>query len=273
MPITYPAAMRTAADAADRLRALCGVDGFDACVVLGTGWADTTSAMGDLTTDIDTLELRGFHELVCPGHSSRVHHIRRGEADILAFLGRTHVYEGHGVDAVAHRVRVAKQAGCRSAIITNSAGSIDPALRIGQLGLIADQLNMTGLTPLQGAQFVDVSDLFSARARALARTLRDDLPDLTYVGLTGPQFETPAEIRMLRAAGGQIVGMSMVLETLAAHQEGLEIVAPTFVGNLGAGLDSAEVVATETLNVGEELKPDLTALLAGLADQVARGNL
>ena len=150
-------------------------------------------------------------------------------------LGRTHLYEGRGVDAVAHGVRTAAAAGCRTVVLTNAAGGLARGHGVGEPVLISDHLNLTGRSPLRGPRFVDLTDLYSPRLRALAREIDPTLAEGVYAGLPGPHFETPAEIRMLRMLGADLVGMSTVLEAIAARAEGVEVFGLSLVTNLAAG--------------------------------------
>jgi purine-nucleoside phosphorylase len=166
---------------------------------------------------------------------------------VLAFLGRTHLYEGRGVEAVVHGVRTAAAAGCRTVILTNASGGLRPGLSVGDPVLISDHLNLTSRTPLVGAQFVDLTDLYSARLRALVREIDPSIAEGVYAAMAGPQYETPAEIRMLATLGADLVGMSTALEAIAAHAEGSEVLGVSLVTNLAAGLgeplDHEEVLA------------------------------
>jgi purine-nucleoside phosphorylase len=149
---------------------------------------------------------------------------------------------------VVHGVRVAAAAGCQAVVLTNAAGGLRDGLRVGQPVLVSDHLNLTARSPLVGARFVDLTDLYSSRLRALARAVDPGLEDGVYAALPGPHYETPAEVRMLRAMGADLVGMSTALEAIAARAEGLEVLAVSLVTNLAAGitgepLDHAEVLA------------------------------
>jgi purine-nucleoside phosphorylase len=181
-------------------------------------------------------------------------------------LGRTHLYEGHGVDAVATGVRTAAAAGCRTVVLTNAAGGIREGMRVGEPVLISDHLNLTGRSSLHGPRFTDLTDLYSPRLRALAREIDPTLSEGVYAGLPGPHFETPAEIRMLRGLGADLVGMSTVLEAIAARAEGVEVFGLSLVTNLAAGmtgepLDHHEVLAAGAASAGRmgELLRDLIA--------------
>ena len=154
---------------------------------------------------------------------------------MLVLAGRTHLYEGHGVAQAVHAVRTACAAGVGTVVLTNAAGGIDPSYRVGQPVLVADHLNLTGLSPLVGPAFVDLTDAYDPDLRATARRLDPSLVEGVYAGLPGPHFETPAEIRMLATMGADLVGMSTVLETIAARAAGARVAAIALVSNPAAG--------------------------------------
>src|SRR5208282_1756857 len=193
-----------------------------------------------------------------------------------------HLYEGLPPAIVVHGVRTAVSAGARVVVLTNAAGGIRSGLTVGEPVLISDHLNLTGKSPLTGPapsvgqRFVDLTDLYSARLRALARAADPALAEGVYAALPGPHYETPAEIRMLRALGADLVGMSTALEAIAARHLGAEVLAISLVTNLAAGLappggtpqelDHAEVTAT-----GQAAAARMGALLAGIVPGVLPG--
>jgi purine-nucleoside phosphorylase len=167
---------------------------------------------------------------------------------VLLFLVRTHLYEGRGVEPVVHGVRTAAAAGVRTVVLTNAAGGLRPDHRVGQAVIVSDHLNLTARSPLVGAHFVDLTTLYSPRLRELARELDPTLTEGVYAALPGPHYETPAEIRMLRTMGADLVGMSTALEAIAARAAGCEVFGLSLGTNAAAGvtgeaLDGAEVVA------------------------------
>ena len=147
-------------------------------------------------------------------------------------------------------MRTAAAAGCRTVVLTNAAGGIREGMRVGEPVLISDHLNLTGRSPLHGPRFTDLTDLYSPRLRALAREIDPTLTEGVYAGLPGPHFETPAEIRMLRVLGADLVGMSTVLEAIAARAEGVEVFGLSLVTNLAAGLTGAPLDHQEVLAAG-----------------------
>ena len=246
-----------AAASAARLAELTRTDRHEVAVVLGSGWAPAADMLGAAVAEVPTAELGGFSESTVPGHAGAVRSVAlAGGQRVLVFLGRVHLYEGHSPDLVVHGVRVAVAAGCRMVVLTNAAGGIREGLRVGQPVLIRDHLNLTGRSPLAGPpppagyppRFTDLTDLYSARLRAVAQAADPGLADGVYAALPGPHYETPAEIAMLRTLGADLVGMSTALEAIAARHLGAEVLALSLVTNLAAGLsphglDHAEVVA------------------------------
>jgi purine-nucleoside phosphorylase len=243
--------------ASDELRRRTGVDRHDVAVVLGSGWGPAVAELGERDVDIPMSEVPGFSPPTVTGHAPVISSVAVGGHRALVLQGRSHLYEGHDPSGVVHGVRAAVLAGCRVVVLTNAAGSLRADHGAGQPVLVSDHLNLTGHSPLSGPpppaefapRFVDLGDLYAARLRAVARSVEPSLPEGVYAGLPGPHYETPAEIRMLRALGADLVGMSTVLEAIAARHLGAEVLGVSLVTNLAAGLsssglDHAEVVAT-----------------------------
>jgi purine-nucleoside phosphorylase len=180
----------------------------------------------------------------------------------MVLLGRTHLYEGRGVDAVVHGVRVAAAAGCRTVVLTNAAGGVRAGLSVGQPVLMSDHLNLTACSPLVGARFVDLVDLYSARLRALVQAVDPTLVEGVYAALPGPHYETPAEVRMLRGLGADLVGMSTALEAIAARAEGMEVLGVSLVTNLAAGMTGEKLDHAEVLEAGKASAARVGTLLA-----------
>jgi purine-nucleoside phosphorylase len=240
---------------ASALRKLADAPGFDVVVVLGSGWKAAADAVGEYEREIPLADLGGFPAPTVAGHTPAVRYLIKGDLRVLLFLGRVHLYEGHDPATVVHGVRTAIAAGCRAVVLTNASGGIRADYAAGQPVLISDHLNLTGHSPLAGPppprgypeRFTDLTDLYSARLRALTRETDPTLAEGVYAALPGPHYETPAEIRMLRALGADLVGMSTALEAIAARHLGAEVLAISLVTNPAAGL------ATEALNHGEVL--------------------
>jgi purine-nucleoside phosphorylase len=245
-PAADPFARAEASAAVMRNRA--SVDGFDVVVVLGSGWQEAADAIGAPELEVSLADLGGFIQPSVKGHTPSVRYIKKGQLRVLLYLGRVHLYEGHDPHTVVHGVRTAIAAGCRAVVLTNAAGGINGGYAVGQPVLISDHLNLTGRSPLCGplpprvpSRFTDLTDAYSGRLRALARELDPSLAEGVYAGLPGPHFETPAEIRMLRGAGADLVGMSTVMETIAARHLGAEVLGISMVSNPAAGLSDGPI--------------------------------
>jgi len=241
-----------------------GVDRHDVAVVLGSGWRPAADVIGAAEHEIAMADLPGFRPPTVEGHGGTIRSVRVGGRRVLVLLGRTHLYEGHGVEPVAHGMRTAAAAGCRTVVLTNAAGGIRQGMSVGEPVLIADHLNLTATSPLVGAGFVDLTDLYSPALRARARQIDPTLTEGVYAGLPGPHFETPAEIRMLRGVGADLVGMSTVLEAIAARAAGLEVFGLSLVTNLAAGITGEPLDHQEVLAAGAASAGRMGALLREL---------
>jgi purine-nucleoside phosphorylase len=251
--------------------ALCsGQPAHDVAVVLGSGWLPAADALGAPAAEFPLAELGGFPQPTVPGHQPVARSVLVGSLRVLVYLGRTHLYEGHPVDAVVHGVRTSVAAGCKVIVLTNASGGINESYRVGQPVLLSDHLNLTGRSPLTGpeppagyaARFVDLTTLYSPRLRALARQAEPGLAEGVYAALHGPHYETPAEIRMLRGAGADMVGMSTALEAIAARHLGAEVLGISLITNPAAGLSAAGLDHNEVLAAGRESAAHVGALLA-----------
>jgi purine-nucleoside phosphorylase len=260
-PGTDPASL--AALAAGELTSALGGP-HDVAVVMGSGWAPAADAFGPASGSIAIGELPGFAAPTAVGHGGEVRSVRVGDRGVLLFLGRTHYYEGRGVDPVVHGVRTAAAAGVKTVVLTNAAGGLAPDHRVGQAVIISDHLNLTARSPLVGADFVDLTDLYSARLRTLARELDPGLTEGVYAQLPGPHYETPAEIRMLRTLGADLVGMSTALEAIAACAAGLEVFGLSMVTNAAAGITGEKLDHAEVLAAGKAAAGRLGQFLVDL---------
>ncbi len=232
--------------AAARLAELTGADRHDALVVLGSGWGPAADAFGEPTASFPMTRLPGFRAPVAEGHRGEIRSVRRGEHRVLLYLGRTHLYEGHGPAAVAHPIRVAAAAGVRLAVLTNANGSLRDDVELGDVTLIRDHVNLAQGSPLEGPRFVDLTDAWSMRLREIARRTEPTMKERVYALLGGPHYETWAEAEWLRRIGADLVGMSTVYEAIAAREWGVELVGlstVTAIEGTDAGIDPAEVVA------------------------------
>lgn len=264
----------SAAERSARLLAeATGVAGHDAVVVLGSGWQAAADALGETVAEVPLTEL-GLPGPTVQGHGGTVRSVRSGPRSVLVFLGRVHAYEGHDLSVVVHGVRTAVAAGCSTVVLTNAAGGLDPAYGLGELVLIRDHLNLTARSPLVGPQFVDLSDLYSSRLRAVAREVDPSLADGVYAGVPGPHFETPAEIRMMRTLGADLVGMSTIHEAIAAHAAGASVLGVSLITNAAAGSDASAhatggtpIDHLDVLAVGREAAPRAGALIARVLER------
>ena len=248
--------------AAGRWAELSGRPRHDVAVVLGSGWVPAADALGSPEVDIAVTDLPGFLPPAVAGHAGRLRSLTIGDQRVMVLLGRTHLYEQRGVAAVVHGVRVAAAAGCRTIVLTNAAGGVREDLAVGQPVLVSDHLNLTATSPLVGARFVDLVDLYSARLRKLVREVDPTLVEGVYAALPGPHYETPAEIRMVRGLGADLVGMSTVLEAIAARAEGMEVLAVSLVTNLAAGMTGQPLDHAEVLEAGAASAARIGSLLA-----------
>ncbi len=261
-------AQELAQEAADRLAELTGVDHHDVALVLGSGWLPAAEALGEATAEIATTDLPGFSEAAVAGHSGRIRSIRAGDRHLLVFLSRTHYYEGKGVSAVVHPVRTAAAAGCRTIVLTNGCGGLNERWTPGTPVLIRDHINLTARSPIEGAHFVDLTDLYSARLRALCREVEESLDAGVYVQFPGPHYETPAEIEMVRRMGGDLVGMSTTLEAIAAREAGMEVLGISLVTNLAAGISGEPLDHREVLEAGRAAATRMGDLLTRIVPRL-----
>jgi purine-nucleoside phosphorylase len=254
-------------EAAARLAELTGVASHDVALVLGSGWLPAVDALGEATAEIATTDLPGFSPAAVAGHSGKIRSIRAGERNLLVFLSRTHYYEGKGVAAVVHGVRTAAAAGCGTIVLTNGCGGLR-SWAPGTPVLISDHVNLTGRSPIVGARFVDLTDLYSARLRGLCREVDPSLDEGVYVQFPGPHYETPAEIAMVRAIGGDLVGMSTTLEAIAAREAGMEVLGISLVTNAAAGITGEPLNHEEVLEAGRAAASRMGELLGRIVPAI-----
>ena len=260
-------ARAAATQIADRLG-----EGFDVAVVLGTGWDDAVAELGEATGQMSTGDVVGFPASRVAGHSGTVASVTAGDRRLLVFRGRVHLYEGNSAAAVTHGVRTAAALGCGVAVLTNAAGDLRAGYRVGMPVVISDHLNLTGASPVEGAEwgtdrFVNLLGAYSPRLRAIAAEVDPETPEGVYAGLRGPHFETPAEIHMLRVMGADLVGMSTVLEAIAARHCGLEVFGVSLVTNLAAGMADEGPSHQEVLDAGAAAGARVGWLLRGVIDR------
>jgi purine-nucleoside phosphorylase len=267
-PRTDP--LEVARAAAARVAELTGAERHDVALVLGSGWAPAGELLGETLAEVLLTDVPGCRPAAVVGHVGTVRSVRIGESDrrALVFGTRTHFYEGRGVRAVVHNVRLAAAAGCRVLVLTNGCGGLRPEWTAGTPVLISDHVNLTGASPLEGPTFVDLTDLYSARLRGLCRQIEPSLDEGVYVQFRGPQYETPAEVRMAGILGGDLVGMSTALEAIAARHAGLEVLGVSLVTNLAAGVSGAPLDHGEVVAAGKAAAQRVGAMLAQVVQRI-----
>jgi purine-nucleoside phosphorylase len=264
----YKDPLGTAQVAADAISARTGFAKHDIALVMGSGWVGAVDALGVPHFECNADEIPGFLPPAVEGHSGKVRSYEingeKGTINALVFLGRTHYYEGKGMEPVVHSVRTAVKAGCKVVVLTNACGGINTAYRVGQPVLIRDHISLTSASPLIGADFVDLTDLYSKRIRAIVKAEDDSLEEGVYVHWRGPAYETPAEIRMMRTLGADLVGMSTVPEAIAAHALGAEILGISLVTNAAAGVTGEKLNHEEVIAAGKAAASRMGQLLKGV---------
>lgn len=255
--------------AAEQLADATGVEKHDIALTLGSGWAKAADLMGETVATIPATDIHGFSAPALTGHVGTLRSILLPNGTRALVIGaRTHFYEGHGVRRVVHSVRTAAAAGARTMILTNGAGGIKDSWTPGTPVLISDHINLTAASPLEGATFVDLTDLYSSRLRAVARTVQPELDEGVYVQFRGPHYETPAEVQMAKTLGGHIVGMSTALEAIAAREAGMEVLGLSLITNLAAGISPEPLSHAEVLQAGRDAEPVISQLLARIVEAV-----
>jgi purine-nucleoside phosphorylase len=240
-------------------------------IVLGSG-------LGGLAEDLDEpvaipfAELPGWPAATAPGHVGRLLIGRLGGTPVAMLQGRFHLYEGNDPGLVVQPVLLFARLGARAVFLTNAAGGLDPSFGPGTLMVISDHVNLTGRNPLIGPNAPSIGERFTDLTSAWSPELRDRLHEAAreegvplaegvYIGLVGPNYETPAEVRMLAQLGGHAVGMSTVLEAIAARWAGLEVVGVSLVTNAGAGYSGQPLTHEEVLAAGAEAGPRLARVI------------
>ncbi len=232
-------------------------------IVLGSGLGPLADAV-EVEREVSFTQA-GLPVSSVPGHAGRFVFGKLAGNPVVLMKGRVHLYEGHGSRAVTSGVRWMARQGAESLILTNAAGTLNPEFSPGTWMMLSDHLNLTGTSPLEGADFVDLSAAYDApwRAefRAMAAVSGMVLHEGVYAGLRGPQYETPAEIRMLRTMGADAVGMSTVLETIQARSLGLPVVAFSCLTNWAAGISETPLDHHEVLETGKEAAQTMVELM------------
>jgi purine-nucleoside phosphorylase len=267
-PASDPLAL--AAEAAAVIAERSGAATHDIALVLGSGWGQTADLVGQTLATIPNEDVPGFHRAAVAGHSGAMRSVAIGDTGrrALVFGTRTHFYEGRGVRAVVHGVRTAAATGCRAIVLTNGCGGLREEWAPGTPVLIRDHLNLTATSPLEGATFVDLTDLYSARLRAIAKEVDPGLDEGVYAQFRGPQYETPAEVQMAKRLGADLVGMSTTLEAIAARHVELEILGVSLVTNLAAGISPTALSHEEVLEAGQAAAARCGRLLAEVVGRI-----
>jgi purine-nucleoside phosphorylase len=248
-------------------------------IVLGSGLGGLADDLEDAVA-IPFADLPGWPAATAPGHVGRLLLGRLGGTPVVMLQGRFHVYEGNDPGVVVQPVLLFKRLGAGVVVLTNAAGGVDPAFGPGTLMIISDHLNLTGRTPLLGPnadtigpRFQDLTDAWSPRLRAALKAAGEaegvPLEEGIYAGLLGPQYETPAEVRMLRGLGADAVGMSTVLECIAARWAGLEVCGVSLITNAGAGYSGVPLSHEEVLAAGAEAGPRLARVIRRFVSDLA----
>jgi purine-nucleoside phosphorylase len=264
-PLDVPAAdpFAIAVQAAEQIAQKTGVAHHDIALTLGSGWAKAADLIGETTAVIPADEIIGFSKPALVGHVGTLRSVLLPNGKRALVIGaRTHYYEGHGVRRVVHSVRTAAATGATTMILTNGAGGIRQSWKPGTPVLISDHINLTADSPLEGATFIDLTDLYSRRLRDIARGVDASLDEGVYCQFRGPHYETPAEVQMAKAIGGHIVGMSTALEAIAARESGMEVLGMSLITNLAAGIQSTPLSHEEVLEAGRDAEAAISALLA-----------
>ncbi|GAA3588624.1 purine-nucleoside phosphorylase [Klugiella xanthotipulae] len=270
-PLDAPGAnpFEIAREAAAQIAEKTGVARHDIALTLGSGWAKAADLIGETVASIPATEIVGFSKPALEGHVGTLRSIRLpGGKNALVIGARTHYYENHGVRRVVHSVRTAAATGATVMILTNGAGGIRETWTPGQPVLISDHINLTADSPLEGATFIDLTDLYSHRLREHARSVDPSLDEGVYVQFRGPHYETPAEVQMAKSIGGHIVGMSTALEAIAAREAGMEVLGFSLVTNLAAGIQKTPLSHAEVIEAGQTAEPVISALLARVVAQL-----
>ena len=254
-----------AQEAAAQLAEKSGISSHRIALTLGSGWAKAADLIGETVSEIPATEITGFSAPAVEGHVGTLRSVKLPDGSHALIIGaRTHYYEDHGVRRVVHSVRTAAAAGAKTMILTNGAGGIKDHWKPGTPVLISDHLNLTAMSPLEGATFIDLTDLYSSRLRDLARSVKPELDEGVYVQFRGPHYETPAEVQMAKAMGGHIVGMSTALEAIAAREAGMEILGFSLITNLAAGISPEPLSHQEVIDAGKQAEPVISAMLADI---------
>ncbi len=265
-----PDPYQLAKDAAHTLREASGIDRIDIAVTLGSGWSGAAELLGTELFNTPADSIPGFQKPSVKGHvgTLRIFEVPGG-ARVLVLGARTHYYEGRGVNATVHGVRTAAEYGAKTFVLTNGCGGLNEKWKPGSPVLIADHINFTGDSPITGAKFVDQTNIYTPRLREVAKKVDPSLAEGVYMQFRGPFYETPAEVQMARVLGASLVGMSTVLEAMAAREAGLDVLGFSLVTNLAAGISPTPLNHEEVVEAGRAAAPRLAKLLSDTIHTIA----
>ena len=259
-----------AKQAAAALLERAGIERIDFALTLGSGWGRAAETLGEVVVEVPAQDIPGFVTSGVVGHSGNLTVYRIADGRHALVIGaRTHLYEGKGMDAVVHGVRTAAAAGATTVVLTNGAGGINSDYEVGEAVLISDHINLTALSPLTGgANFVDMTDLYSQELREVVRQVAPNIKEGVYAQVPGPHFETPAEIQYMKRIGADAVGMSTAVEAIAARAAGLRVLGITLITNAAAGISAEPLDHLEVLAAGKAAEERLGVFLAQVAKRL-----
>jgi purine-nucleoside phosphorylase len=235
-------------------------------VILGSGLGSFADTLDD-RVETTYSDIPGWPVSTAKGHAGKLVTGRLDDTELIVAAGRAHLYEGYTAQQVAYPIRELARRGVTSLVITNAAGGINMSYKPGDLVLISDHINLMGVNPLRGPEFIDMSDAYCSAYRAIARQA-GVLKEGVYAGLPGPSYETPAEIRFLRTIGADLVGMSTVPEVIAANHMGIKVLGISCVTNMAAGILPQKLSHNEVIETGDRVKDTLAALLRTVIPQL-----
>ncbi|NNC13035.1 purine-nucleoside phosphorylase [Planctomonas sp. JC2975] len=255
--------------AAEQIAERTGVEQHDIALTLGSGWGRAADLIGETTASIPATDIYGFSRPSVVGHVGTIRSVLLPSGKRALVIGaRTHYYEGFGARRVVHSVRTAAATGAKIMILTNGAGGLKPEWAPGTPVLISDHINLTAVSPLEGATFVDLTDLYAQRLRDIAHTVDPSLDEGVYVQFHGPNYETPAEVRMAGRMGGDIVGMSTAMEAVAARHSGMEVLGMSLITNPAAGISPTPLDHQEVIAAGVAAEAVISDLLARIVAEL-----
>jgi len=265
-------------NAADYIRPLLPMEAYPIAIVLGSGLGELGDKLSN-RVEIPYADIPGFAQSNAPGHRGMLLAGELAGRPVLCMQGRPHRYEGHDFARVTFPVRVLRLLGVRTLLVTNAAGGINTEYAIGDIMVIADHINLMGGNPLAGLhepafgeRFFDMGTAYTPALRALAhacaKKLGMSLREGVYIAVTGPSYETPAEIRAFRTLGADAVGMSTVPEVIAARHCGMQVLGLSLITNMAAGVTDAVLSGEEVIAVGRAKAKEMEALVTEIVKEI-----